>query len=183
MPLITVFLAFIVIACAGPGGTKTEKLDYFATLEKEALAQLSEQSPEVMKELEESVGHAVIEETVLKVPIVGAGVGSGVVVEKATGKRSYLKINRLDLGLGWGAKSFKLIMIFHDLEALRDLADGKFGGGVGAEAAAKAGDVGGAAEGSSAQREEGYSLYALTDSGVSATVTIRLMVARPYTLD
>ena len=182
-PLFLVFLAFVVIACAGPRGTKTEKLDYFATLEKEALAQLSEESPEVKKELEESVGHAVLEQKVLKVPMVGAGVGSGIVVEKSTGKRTYLKVNRIDLGMGWGAKSFKLVMIFQDIKALRDLADGKLGGGMGAEAAAKAGDVGGAAEGSSGQLKKGYSLFALTDAGVSATATIRLLAARPYTPD
>lgn len=181
--IIPMVLALVVIACAGPKGTETEKLDYYANLEKETLAQLAEQSPESSKELEESVGHAIIEQKVVKVPIVGAGVGSGVVVEKATGKRSYLRVSRLDLGAGYGAKSLKLVMIFQDIDALRNLADGKFGAGAGAEAAAKAGEVGGAAEGSSGQLKKGYSLYALTDAGVSATATIRAFAARPYTPD
>ena len=159
----------------------SKTVEDMATLEKEALAQLSEQNPEATKELEEAVGYAVIEKKVVKVPIVGVGTGKGVVIEKASNQRSYLNVKRLDLGAGVGGKAYKVVLIFQDEKVLRNFANGKFGVGAGAEATAKAGEAGGGAEGGSGNLKKGYSIYVLTDGGVSATATIRVMVARPWT--
>ena len=63
-------MAFLLII-SGMAFSKT--VEDMATLEKEALAQLAEQSPEATKELDEGVGYAVIEQKVVKVPVVGAG--------------------------------------------------------------------------------------------------------------
>ena len=66
----------------------------------------------------------------------------------------------------------KVVLIFQDVDKLRDLADGKWHAGVQAEAAAKAGDVGAAGSGGTEDlMKKGYSAYVLTDAGVSATAT------------
>ncbi len=177
-------ICFIIglIGCAGQ--TKEvapEKLDELISQEKEVLAQLDKESPEATKELEEAVGYAIIEQKIVKVPVVGAGGGKGVVVDKATDKRTYLKVKRIDLGMGLGGKAYKLILIIQDKDVLRDLETGKFGVKAGAEATAKAGEAGGGAGGSANVSKKGYSVYALTDAGVSVTVTLRFFSARPYT--
>ena len=142
---------------------------------------MAEQSPEATKELDEGVGYAVIEQKVVKVPVVGAGTGKGVVVEKATGQRSYLNVKRLDLGLGVGGKAYKVVLIFQDEKVLHEFANGKFAIEAGAEATAKAGEAGAGVEGGSSNLKKGYSVYVLTDGGVSATATIRVLGARPWT--
>jgi len=178
-----VFAAIVgVVFLLNIDGTAFSKtVEDMATLEKEALAQLSEQNPEATKELEEAVGYAVIEMKVVKVPIFGAGTGKGVVVKKASDQRSYLNVKRLDLGAGYGGKAYKMVLIFQDQEVLQDFANGKFGIEAGAEATAKAGEAGGGSEGGSGNLKKGSSIYVLTDGGVSATATIRVMVARPWT--
>ena len=179
--IIALGLIMTFTACAGSKEAKqAEKLDYFARIEKEALAQLSEQSPEASKELEEAVGYAVIDQKVVKVPMVGAGTGNGVVVQKSPDQRFYLNVKRLDLGMGWGGKAYKLVLIFQDKKLLQDLAKGKFKIEAGAEATAKAGEMGAGAEGASGSLKKGYSTYVLTDKGVSATATIRVLGARPW---
>ena len=79
----------------------------------------------------------------MKIPVIGAGGGAGV-VEKATGKGSYLRIPELQFGYDWGGRAEKVVPVFRDIDNLLDLADGKWRAGVDAVAAVKAGDVGAA---------------------------------------
>lgn len=185
MAALAAILAVTVTACAGGlVGSKEEKLAYFENLEKETLARLVKEQPRTEQELAQAVGYAVVEKKVVKVPMVGAGGGAGVVVEKANNKRSYLRVPELQFGAGWGGRAEKIVLIFQDLEKLRDLVDGKWKAGAAAEAAAKAGDVGAAGGGGSgALLTKGYSTYVLTNAGVSATATIGVLRAQPYSID
>jgi lipid-binding SYLF domain-containing protein len=185
MSALLAMLAITITACAGGlVGSKEEKLAYFDSLEKETLTQLVKEQPGTEQELAQSVGYAVIEKKVVKVPMVGAGGGAGVVVEKASGKKSYLRVPELQFGLGWGGRAEKVILIFQDVEKLRDLADGMWKAGIAAEAAAKAGDVGAAGGGGTGDlMKKGFTTYVLTDAGVSATATIAVLRAQPYSID
>lgn len=178
-------LAITVAACAGGlVGSKEEKLAYFESLEKDTLVSLVKQQPGTEQELAQSIGYAVIEKRVVKVPVIGAGGGAGVVVEKASGKKSYLRVPELQFGWGWGGRAEKVILIFQDVEKLRDLADGMWKAGIAAEAAAKAGDVGAAGgRGTGDLMKKGFTTYVLTDAGVSATATIAVLRVQPYSID
>jgi len=186
--VVRALMAMLVMAmtgCAGGlVGSKEEKLAYFDSLEKDTLAQLVKEQPGTEKELAQSVGYAVIEKRVVKVPVIGAGGGAGVVVDKANGKKSYLRVPELQFGLGWGGRAEKVILIFQDVERLRDLAGGTWKAGIKAEAAAKAGDVGAAGGGGTGDlMKKGFTTYVLTDAGVSATATIAVLRAQPYSID
>jgi len=185
MSALMAMLVMTLAACvSGLVGSKEEKLAYFESLEKETLARLVKEQPQTEQELAQAVGYAVIEKKVVKVPLVGAGGGAGVVVEKASGKRSYLRVPQLQFGLGWGGRAEKVILIFQDVEKLRDLADGTWKAGIEAEAAAKAGDIGAAGGGGTGDlMKQGVSTYVLTDAGVSATATIAMLRAQPYSID
>jgi len=178
-------LAMSMTACVGGlVGSTEEKLAYFEGLERETLARLVKEEPKTEAELAQAVGYAVIEKKVVKVPMIGAGGGAGVVVEKASGKKSYLRVPQLQFGLGWGGRAEKVILIFQDLEKLRDLANGTWKAGIEAEAAAKAGNVGAAGGGGTGDlMKEGFTTYVLTDAGVSATATIAVLRAQPYSID
>jgi lipid-binding SYLF domain-containing protein len=185
MRALMAMLLMTISACAGGlVGSKDEKLAYFESLEKETLARLVKEQPKTEQELAQSVGYAVIEKRVVKVPMVGAGGGAGVVVDKASGKKSYLRVPELQFGWGWGGRAEKVILIFQDVEKLRDLADGTWKAGIAAEAAAKAGDIGAAGgKGTEDLMKKGFTTYVLTDAGVSATATIAVLRAQPYSID
>jgi hypothetical protein len=185
MAVSVVLPAVIMSACAGGlVGNKEKKLAYFNSLEQDTLARLIKEQPQVKHELAESVGYAVAEKKVVKIPLIGAGGGAAVVVEKANQKRSYLRIPEIQFGMGWGGRVDRIVLIFQDVNKLRDLADGKWHAGIEAEAAAKAGDVGAAGSGGTADLiKKGYSSYVLTDAGVSATATVTMLRAQPYSIE
>lgn len=185
MRYVPVLVILVATGCAGGLiGSKEKKLAYFDSLEQETLTRLIKEQPKVQQELAESVGYLVADEKVLKVPIIGAGGGAGVVVDKTTGKRSYLRIPELQFGYGWGGRAEKVVLVFQDIDKLRDLADGKWHAGAQAEATAKVSDVGLAGSGGTDDlMKKGYSTYVLTDAGVSATATIAVLRAQPYSIE
>ena len=178
--VLMALLLMTITACAGGlVGSHEEKRAYFESLEKDTLARLVKEQPKTEQELAQSVGYAVIEKKVVKVPMIGAGGGAG-----ANGKRSYLRVPQLQFGLGWGGRSEKVILVFQDIEKLRDLADGTWKAGIEAEAAAKAGDIGAAGGGGTGDLvKKGFATYVLTDAGVSATATIAVLRVQPYSID
>jgi hypothetical protein len=169
LPLLVVF------SCSSTyrAMSSQEKRDFLAELETNTLAELVEQRPETQAEVDRAVGHAVFSNRMAKIPFVGAGEGIGVVFDGKSGERTYLKVGRLDVGGGLGVREYRLVVLFFDEERLKKLAGGKLELSAGVEAGAKDKDVGTGAGGIAGSRKETHVLYQLSDSGVSATVTVR----------
>ncbi len=66
----------------------------------------------------------------MKIFVLGTGKGEGVVVEKSTKKKTFMKMVQVGGGLGIGAKTLKLIFVFDNDDALDKFvnAGGEFGG-------------------------------------------------------
>lgn len=165
-----ILLPLVAAACSSTYRKMSadEKVAHLAELERTTLAELVELHPEVREDLDRAVGYAIFSKTATKVPFVGTGDGIGVVVSSATGKRTYLKVKRFDVGGGLGVRKYRLVIIFFSEEALAKLASGKLEFRAGMEASTGKGGVGGS-------RKEDYALYLLTEAGVSATWTVRLI--------
>jgi len=148
--------------------TKRKKIDSMAA---DTIDALTEEDFELQKQLDESLGYAVANMKVTKVPIVGAGGGEGVFVNKKTNKRSYFTVSRFDIGGGWGVRSYKVLMVIDSQEAIDRLDDGVWEFQAGVEASAGTA----AAEGSSGALNEGYTVHVLSDGGASATATARVI--------
>jgi lipid-binding SYLF domain-containing protein len=116
---------------------------------------------------------------VTKIPMVGAGSGYGVVVDKRTNTRSYIRVSRLEVGGGLGARKFKVVIVYEDEKHLDRIAAGTWHYDAGAEVAAGSASAGGAATKSG----KGYQAFRLAESGATATVTLRAAHAKPYLRD
>ncbi len=111
-----------------------------------------------------------------KIPMIGAGKRLGVVVDKRTGTRSYIKVSRFDVGGGMGAQKFKTVIVFDDGE----LPDRAVTRAWHYEAGAEAGVGSESTEGTARATTRGYQAFKLVDSGAVATVTVRVAYAKPY---
>jgi hypothetical protein len=167
---------FLVAACSTYRSMPAEEQrTLLAELDQRTLAELVEKHPEAQAEIDASVGHAVFLKRVTKIPIVGAGDGIGVVVDNETGERTHLKVGRFDIGGGLGVRTYRLIYLFLDRGALKQLAGGKLKLGAGAEAGSGTKEVGTGPSGVGESRKDEYVVYQLAETGVSATITVRII--------
>jgi len=176
-PAAVILVALLVASCSSTHRSMSveEKRDFLAEAEQKTLAELIEKRPETQAEMDRSVGHAVFSNRLAKIPFVGAGDGIGVVFDKNTGERTYLKVQRLDVGGGLGVREYRLVVVFFEEESLKKLASGKLELSAGAEVGAGKGEVGLGTEGVSGKQKEKFVLYQLSDTGVTATITVRLI--------
>lgn len=178
-----VLLTVVAAGCASiPGKTGAEQAENIEALVEQTLADLYKQDPATKEAIATSVGYAVMSNKITKIPLVGAGAGYGVAIETATGKRTYLEMTRLDFGMGWGARSLRPVAIFTDAKVFKDMTDGEWEAQAGAEAAAKVGEGGAAGGAGGSPGTKGYTVYVLTDAGVSATATAGVVRLKPVTL-
>ena len=171
-------LVLLLASCASiPGKTGQEQAVTVEELERKTLEDLRKQEPKTEEEIAQSVGYVIMNNKLTKIPLVGVGGGYGVGVDKRTGEKTYLRMSRFDIGAGWGARAVRPVMIFHDSTKFARYVDGEFDATIGAEAAAKVGESGGAGGGSSepSKKDVGYTSYLITDTGVSATASLAIV--------
>ena len=170
---LIILVALLVSACSGMTVTEREsKRSQLDEMAATAITGLIEKDPTLQQKIDDSLGYAIFNMKVTKVPVVGAGGGEGVFVNKKTGKRLYLTVGRFDIGGGWGARSYKILLVFETEEMLKRLDNNRtweFQAGVEVSAGTAA------AEGSSGALTEGYTVHVLSDGGASATATARVI--------
>jgi hypothetical protein len=165
-------MLFVIAGCSTMTVTeKDQKRSELDAMAETAIAGLIEQDANVKTEMDKSIGYAVANMKLVKVPVIGAGGGEGVLVNKKTNKRTYFTVKRLDIGGGWGGRSFKLLIVVESQEVLDRLGSGVWEFQAGAEASV--GTAG--AEGSTGDLKKGFSVHVLSDGGASATVTARII--------
>ena len=174
LPRIVVSLAIIaMVAGCGPRGNLTvqQKRDVIMEMETETLERLYKESPGARDKIAKAVGYGTFANANVNVIFVSAGGGYGSVVENATGKRTYMKMALGGVGLGLGAKDYRVVMIFKDKSTLDNFIESGWDAGAHADAAAKAGESGAevSAEGDIIS---GIEVYSMTESGLALQATI-----------
>lgn len=169
-------LLLIIQGCAQPSVSEKEAsrktLNDMAEL---TVSELIKDDPNIKEEIAKSVGYMVTNWKVTKVPILGAGTADGVVVSQKTKEHTYVRVKRLDFGMGWGVRSFKNLTVFYNEALFEDVKDGKWKLESGAEVAA--GVVSAGADTSALAID--YKAYMLLDGGGSATATLRAIKLTP----
>ena len=99
--------------------------------------------------------------------IVSGGSGTGVVVNKATEQRTYMRLGTGGIGFGIGAQRFDLVILFESDAVLNRFVQGGWDSSASAEAAA-------AQEGVSVRSSfiDGVAFYQLTEKGLMARADI-----------
>ncbi|MBK7676550.1 MAG: hypothetical protein IPJ27_18300 [Candidatus Accumulibacter sp.] len=140
-------------------------------MSQDALASLYEILPGARRAIERSAGYAVFSTFGVKLFFAGGTTGKGLVVNKRTGRQTFMKMAQVQGGLGFGVDKSRLIFVFANEQALRNFIDQGWEFGAQANVAAMAGGQGGMFAGAAAIAP-GVFLYQLTDTGLSATLTV-----------
>lgn len=145
---------------------KEEKRAEINKVADEALAVVLKDAPKAQELFEQAAGWAVFDN--LRVTfIVSGGGGTGVAVDKASGKRTYMKMGTGGLSLGIGAQKYQVILFFDSADRLNSFIEQGWKAETGANAAAgtKGANIG-------TQFINGIAVYQITESGLMASADI-----------
>lgn len=161
--------AVLFVAGCGPSSKLTvqERRAMINDMADDSLTAFYQSSPELRSEVQTAPGYGVFSTANVSVIFATGGGGYGVVVDNATGERTYMRSGVGGLGIGLGAKDYRQLMVFNSQEAMFDFINGDWDWGGQASATAKA-DQKGAAATVAENVGEAVEVYTLTESGLSA---------------
>jgi len=143
-----------------------EKRDDINTMADEAMKELLGGNESAKGLYDKAVGYAVFDNLKIQFIIAGGG-GVGVAVDKASGKRTYMKMGTGGIGLGLGGKKYQVIFLFETEKRLQSFIDKGWKADTSASAAA-----GSASAGVEAQFQDGIAYYQITEKGLIASADI-----------
>ena len=158
-----------------PQGTPSESKVIQARLQvremaQDALASLYEINPGSRSFVENSAGYAVFSTFGVKLFFAGGNTGKGVVVNRQTGRQTFMKMVQVQGGLGFGINQNRLIFVFTNEQALNSFINQGWEFGAQANLSAMASGQGAMFSGAAAG-SPGVYLYQLTQTGLAATIT------------
>ena len=127
--------------------------------------------PGTRRVIERSAGYAVFSTFGVKLFFAGGTTGKGMVVNLRTNRQTFMKMLQVQGGLGFGVNQNRLIFVFTNESALKNFINQGWEFGGQANLSAMAGGQGAQFSGAAAV-SPGVYLYQLTQTGLSATLTV-----------
>ncbi|MFQ5700760.1 MAG: YSC84-related protein [Acidobacteriota bacterium] len=142
---------------------KRDKIDVMA---RDTLDELFSKSPAAKKLYDRAAAYAVFDNLKFAIFLTGGG-GVGVAVDKASGKRIYMKMGTAGIGVGLGGQKYQIVFFFQDHDTFDKFV--QEGWQADSSANAVAGVAGANAE---ATFQDGVAFYMLTEGGLMANIDI-----------
>lgn len=163
----------LLAGCVSPkGSSPAEKRQAVQEMRSDTLAKLYEVHPVAKDEIAQAAGYGVFSNVNVNLVLLSAAGGYGVVRDNQSGRDVYMKMVSGGLGLGLGAKDFRGVFVFTTKEALDNFVEHGWDASAQADAAAKAGEKGGALAGA-IDVAPGIKLYQITETGLALQATIQ----------
>lgn len=168
---------FWVVGCTAPGENTLEKRANIQKMQDETLLEYYQNKPEIKPMLTKAAGYAVFKNFELGT-IPGGGSGYGVLVDNATGQKTYMQMGQGTIGLGITVRDSRTLLVFDDAATMQSFATEKWVSGGSAEAVFNFGEFGGQTNAT------GYwdkvRVYELTENGISLRAWIPVRKYSPY---
>ncbi len=167
----TFVLALCGMAAQTHANTPAEARNEIQKMRGETLADLYKVHPAARAHIQKAAGYAVFSNVGINLILFSAAGGSGVAMSKS-GHATYMKMVSGGVGFGMGVKDFRGIFVFATDDTLKQFINSGWEASAQADAAAKAGDKGGALAGAITVAP-GVTLYQLTKNGLALQATIQ----------
>jgi lipid-binding SYLF domain-containing protein len=152
-----------------------KKAEAQATIRKESqntLNKLYKAKPGAKAAIQKAAGYAAFDNFGMNLFVLSTASGKGIVVDQATKKETFMKMISGGVGLGLGAKDFRVVFVFENKAAMNNFVKSGWDADAHAEAMAKSGQKGGAYEGAISVAP-GVWVYQLTETGVAVQATLQ----------
>ena len=140
-------------------------------MSQDALATLYEVAPGTRRVIDKAAGYGVFSTFGVKLFFAGGTTGKGIVVNQRTQRQTFMSMVQVQGGLGFGVNQNRLIFVFTNEQALRNFVNQGWEFGSQANLSAMAGGQGAQFSGAAAV-SPGVYVYQLTNTGLSATITV-----------
>lgn len=153
------------------GDTPAEKRADADRMAREALDRLYRTQPSAKGHVENAAGYGVFSNVGSKIFLLATGNGFGVVVDNKSGKRTYMRMAEVGVGVGLGVKDFRAVFVFDSKNVMNTFVnDGWDFGGDADAAATHQGEGAALAQGISVA--PGIHLYQMTETGLALSATL-----------
>ena len=170
--LLSLLMALVLSGCATSGATtEDQKRRAILDMKQEVLSDLYRVRSGAKAKIAKAPGYAVFSNANINVVLASFSGGEGVVKNNATGKHTFMKMGEVGIGFGLGIKDFRAVFVFHDHRTMQNFVSNGWEVGAHADAAAKAGDKGGAVGGEILL--DGVTIYQLTENGLALQATLK----------
>ena len=167
-----ILAGFFLFSCVTPQGiTKKEQTNYVLEMKDKTLSNLYKIKPETKDMVKKAAGYGVCSNVSSYLLYLNTGSGYGVVIDNATGKKTYMKMAQVGVGLGLGVKDFRVVFIFRNKKVMNNFIEKGWEFGGQADAVAKSGEKG-AAVGGEIYIESNIIIYQITEAGAALQATV-----------
>ena len=149
-----------------------EKRQKTRKMAAEALQDLYKLEPAAQAAIQKAAGYAVFDNMGVNVLLLSTARGSGLAVNNKTKQETFMKMASAGAGVGMGVKDYVVVFVFGNEKALAQFLDSGWSGSGQADAAAKAGEKGGAYSGA-AEVAPGVWVYQITKNGLALQLTLQ----------
>ena len=172
--IATVFIALLCTSMVGSAFAESKETMRASVraASNETLAKLYKLAPASRKQIEQAAGYATFSNFGMKILFAGGGKGAGLAVNNKTHKEVFMRMVEVQAGLGFGAKSFRLVWVFDSQKAFDGFVNSGWEFGAQTNASAKLGQTGASATGALVVAP-GVWLYQFTDDGLALELTAK----------
>ena len=171
---IATVLAVMLLAVnfASAKDSPDKKRDKTRKMATKTLQDLYKLKPGAQGVIQKSAGYAVFDNMGTHILLVSTARGSGIAIDNSSKQETFMKMVSAGAGLGMGVKDYRVIFVFESDKALNEFMNSGWSGSGQADAAAKAGESGGAYSGAT-QIAPGVWAYEITKNGLALQLTLQ----------
>ena len=171
--IVAVFaMTLLTAAWSSAKDTSDDKREKIRKMAAQTLEELYKIHPAARPAIQKSAGYAVFSNTGVNVLLLSTERGGGMAVNSNTKQETFMKMVSVGAGPGVGVKGFRVIFVFETEAALSQFVNSGWEGKGQVDAAAKAGDTGGAYSGATALGP-GVWIYQITKNGLALQATLQ----------
>ncbi len=165
-------MVLLTVSFASAKDSPDKKRDKSRKMADKTLNELYKLKPAAKEAIQKSAGYAVFDNMGTNLFVLSTARGSGIAIDTGSKQETFMKMVSAGAGLGMGVKDYRVIFIFENDKAYNDFLNSGWAASGQADAAAKAGESGGAYSGAT-QVAPGVWVYEITKNGLALQLTLQ----------
>jgi len=168
----TLAVTLLATGLASAGDSPDQKRDKSRKMAAQTLQDLYKLQPGAQVAIQKSAGYAVFNNMGTNLLLLSTARGAGVAVDSGSKQETFMKMASVGGGLGVGVKDYRVIFVFVNDQAFSQFLNSGWSASGQSDAAAKAGDKGGAYSGA-IEVSPGVWVYEITKNGLALQLTLQ----------